>query len=225
MDYLGRIRRFLYQEMIPITKGVIVLSGLVLVLSFLLWGFGVNLSGILTLNPRFMMIMPWTLLTYPLVNDILSTVFAALWLWFVGGSLERTWGGKRYGWFLVLVTLVSGGLMGLAGRIVGFSISISGFWIPLVGLTWAWSALYPERELLFWGIIPVKSKWLAWIHAVLLFGSYFQVHPLLGVTSISSILVAYWYKTGGSAGGRRFNQRTFRRDRPKVIRSRFRIIK
>lgn len=225
MDYFGQLRRFLYREFIPITKGTIVLSGLVLVLSFLLWGLGINLGGLLALNPRAMVLMSWTLITYPLVNDILSTVFAALWLWFVGGSLERTWGGRRYGSFLVLTIIVSGVVTGLVGRIVGVSISISGFWMPLVGLTWAWSDLYPDREVLFWGIIPVKSKWLAWIHAALIFGSYFQYHPFLGIASVSSILLAFQYKAGGPSGGRRFEQRTSRRAQSKVIRSRFRIIK
>ncbi len=201
MNVYSRFRRFLYQGFIPVTKSLIVLGALIFILYYVLQLFHFrSLYNLLGLFTGGVFHYPWTLLTYPLVNpDPFSLIFGLLWLWFVGGSLERSWGSWTFGIYLFWVTLFTGIMITLVGFIVGKMIFISGFWIPLVALTWAWASIFPDREILFWGIIPLRAKWLAWINAVIVFFNYaLQSHWLMGFASISGILILYLF--GGKGG-------------------------
>lgn len=225
--YFYRFISFIKQGAIPFTKLILVLSGLNFILNLLL-----NTGNILTLVPANLPGFFWTFLTYPLINpkfDFLTLVFSGLWLWFVGGSLERTWGTRMYGFFFILVTLVTGGVMSLVAIMTGIaSYPIFGLWLPLVGITWAWATVYPEREILIWGIIPVKATWLAWIEAGMTFFNYWQVNRnlLFGLASISGIVLVYLFGDTGKLG-RGLRYRSWRRDEcyPKRRRSRLKIIK
>jgi membrane associated rhomboid family serine protease len=219
MGYFSELRRFLYREWIPVTKGTIVLTGIVLILTFILKIVGINLDVLLSLNPGAVFSMPWTIITYPLFDDIISTVFAALWLWFIGGSLERSWGGRRFFLFLTVSVLLTGIAMALVGQILNASITIFGFWLPLVGLTWAWGVLNPNQELLFWGLFPIKGIWLAWIHALLIFATYARFNLLLGLASVSSILLVYLWGKGRNRYAKNSRETNARRH------SKFRVIK
>ena len=205
-EFSYRLRRFLYQEFTPVTKTVALLSGAVFLLTAIIPGFGI-LAGFIVLDPLNGFFKPWTLVTYPLFNggvrEFFSIIFGIIWLWFVGGSLERSWGSKTYGLFLFLTTLVTGVFMSLLSFIhLGPDIYIYGLWLPLAGLTWAWAEIEPDRELLFWGIIPLKARWLAWISAVTTFFNFFRGNSLLGqilsgLAAVSGIAIAYLFTGNG----------------------------
>jgi hypothetical protein len=96
------------------------------------------------------------------------------------------------------VTLVTGLAMLLVSMFVmRFPIQIAGFWLPLTAITWAWAGIFRGQELLFWGLIPIRAEWLAWIQAALTFFSYFRLHWLLGVASVSGIAVVYLFRGSG----------------------------
>ena len=215
MSYGSDFKRFLYREFVPVTKGSIMLMVAVTFLSLILGVFGVSLSQWLRLNPGMVWARPWTLLTFPLVNDIVSTVFAALWLWFIGSSLERTWGSKRYRRFLLLAILITGLAFTGVKLLTGKSLATFGMWLPLTGITWAWSELFPDRELLFWGIMPIKARWLAWIHAALIFASYAHYDLLYALAAVSSIVLVYWKEPAAGRGGK--ERRRVRRTRMRVV--------
>ena len=105
---------------------------------------------------------------------------------------------------------------------------IIGLWLPLVGITWAWATVYPEREILIWGIIPVKAFWLAWIDAGITFFNYWQVNGniFFGLAALSGIILVYLFGDTGKLG-RGLRYRSWRREEryPKRRRSRLRIIK
>jgi membrane associated rhomboid family serine protease len=193
--YYNRFRRFLNNGSIPVTKRLALLSGLVFILPYLLsWFYPLSINSQLGLNPFEFIRFPWTLVTYPLVNDnFMTLIFALLWLWFVGGGLERSWGSFTYGLFFILATLVTGTSMALSAKLLAISIPIQGLWLPLVGVTWAWAAIDPDREILFWGIIPLKALWLAWITAGYTFFTHLPYHLILGLASISSIVIVYLF--------------------------------
>lgn len=219
-QYLLDFKRFLYREFIPVTKGTIILNIVVFLMTLFAPIGGVHLEGWLWLNPIDVMIYPWTVLTYAFANDLLSLIFVALWLWMVGGALERTWGSSRYGWFLVAVIGVTGLALATVGYFFNVAVPVSGFWLPLVGITWAWAKLNHDRELLFWGLVPVKARWLAWIHAALVFGSYGRIHIIFGFASIISILLVYfdWGKK------RKYNRSAVNKEK-RLRRSRLKVIK
>lgn len=230
-DYLTRLKRFIYRDFDPVTKSVMVGAGLLYVLALLLSGLQwLDLNRLLWLNPANALLFPWTIWTYPLVNpDLLNLIFAGFWLWFIGGSLERSWGSKRYGWFWLLNV----GVTGLVFTVVGFAfeaaIPVYGLWLPAVGLTWAWAKLNPNQELLLWGMIPIKAKWLAWLEVGLTFFTYFNspqnpfFNLLFGLAAVSGVAVAHFFRGDHpfDGSGRRGREAAARRMR----RSRFRVIK
>jgi membrane associated rhomboid family serine protease len=238
--YFNRFRRFLNNGFTPVTKSLALLAGLVSLLSYILhWIHIENIINLLILNPFDFTRFPWTLVTFPLVNsDLLNLLFSVLWLWMAGGSLERSWGSITYGFFVLLVILVTGIAMAFVGRILTIPFTVEGLWLPLVGITWAWAALYPDREILFFGIIPLKAIWLAWIDIALTFFSFLKVHPyfgpLVGLASLSGIAVVYLfigkspfsrgYGRGASTHGFSLRQWLANRHR-KAQKSKFKVIK
>lgn len=196
-NFMREFRSFLYREFIPVTKGLVVLSGVIFLLALIF----PYLKSLLWLTPHNLFTRLWTLLTYPLLNlEFFSLLFAGLWFWFVGGSLERSWGSQTYGVFLALVTLITGLLLTLVSNLfIRVSFPIYGLWLPLVSMTWAWSMFYPHWEVYLMGLFPIKARYLAWIMAGSAFFSYFRAYRsiLMGLAAISGILVVMLFKRGG----------------------------
>ena len=192
-DYYRRFKHFLYRDFTPLTKLAIIAAFFFSLLS---------LSRILPLPLWFesnaLFFRPWTLLTYPLINtEIFSLIFGGLWLWFIGSGLERTWGTPRYGFFILFTTLGTALSTAVISLFLRLPAILYGLWIPLVGITWAWADLHPDRELLFWGILPVKARWLAWIQAALVFFPFARLHLALGLAVLVGIPISYLFRGKG----------------------------
>jgi membrane associated rhomboid family serine protease len=211
VDTFRQIKRFLYQGFMPATKSIMVLTGVTFLIYWGLQLLGLGTyAGFLVLTPGNVLHSPWTLVTYALLTpDPLGLLFGLIWLWFVGGNLERAWGSRLYLGFILSVTIVTGMAMSLVGWIVlDGMLAVSDLWLPLVAVTWAWAGIYPEREMQFWGIIPIKAIWLAWINAAIILFYYARTHWLLGLASISGIVVVYLFQGWGGGKGTSFGYRT-----------------
>lgn len=208
----NKFKRFIYQGSIPVTKIIMVLTGVLFLLYYGLQLLNLELfADLFILTPASIFHSPWALITYPLVNpDPLALLFGLLWLWFIGGNLERAWSSWSYLSFIFLVTVVTGIMMMLvAWYFLGGAFAVSGLWLPLVAITWAWAGIYPDRELLFWGIIPLHAEWLAWINAAFIFFQYARplyppYHWLMGLASLSGILVVYMFRGKTLSHGLRY---------------------
>ncbi len=142
-----------------------------------------------------LLVRPWSLITYPLISppSPLAVLFAVIWLWFVGSSLERRWGSKAFagffGWISVLTA--SGAL--LAALLSGRPANLIGLWVPLAPLTVAWAALNPEAQVMFYLVIPLKAKYLAMISAAFLYlYEGVSIHPVFGIFILTGCAVAYY---------------------------------
>ena len=128
--YASQVRRFLNKGFTPVTNWLIFLSIIFFVGLNLLRLVGLDLIELFRFSTSRFYLHPWTLLTYPLVNlDPRDLLFTLLWLWFVGGSLERSWGGQTYGFFLGLATITTGLAFALVALFFG-AFALSGFWLP-----------------------------------------------------------------------------------------------
>lgn len=196
--YAGRLRRFLDSGYTRVTNWLIFLSIVFFIGLNLLRLVGLDLTHLFLFSTSRFYLAPWTLLTYPLVNYApISLLFTLLWLWFVGGSLERSWGEQTYAFFLALATIVTGLAFALVALLFG-NTTLSGLWFTLTGVTWAWAKLYPDRELLLWGLFPIKAEWLAWIQAGMMFYQYLvRLNIFYALASISSIAVVYLFTGRG----------------------------
>ena len=183
LELFYKFKRFIYQDFIPVTKSILVLTGVIFLLHYILLYFNSGiLDGFLILTPASVFHAPWTLITYPLLNpDPIAWIFSLLWLWFIGGSLERTWGSWPFFTFVFMVTVVTGILMTAVGWFFANGSFVVGLQLPLVAITWAWAGIYPDREMLFFGIIPLKAMWLAWIYAAFTFFQYAKEKLVNGI--------------------------------------------
>ena len=144
----------------------------------------------------------WRLLSFvfiPVTSFDASRPLTILWFvmgtyfyYFLGTALERRWGTARFNVFYftgVVLNLILGFV---------FNSSVSMTYANL-SMFYAIASLYPDMQVLLWGIIPLKAKWLAWLDAALLafnFISYLAQgawpYAMLIVVSILNYLIFFW---------------------------------
>lgn len=104
----------------------------------------------------------WRLFTFiflpPNSNTLLIFISLYFYYW-IGGSLERTWGSFRFNVYYLC------GVIGaiLACLVTGYA---DNSYLNL-SLFFAFAALYPDMEVLLFFFLPVKVKWLALLDGAL----------------------------------------------------------
>lgn len=108
----------------------------------------------------------WRLVTFVFVplqsRDILLLVISLYFYYFLGKTLENTWGSFKFNVYYLL------GMLGaiLASAVIGPLGVITTTYLNL-SLFFAFAMLYPDMQVLLFFIIPVKIKYLALISAAL----------------------------------------------------------
>ena len=142
---------------------------------------GNNLLGFLTLDPyRILHGQIWRLVTWVIVPPDSLDIFTIIMLLFyynLGTALERTWGTYRYnvyifsgmlftiaGSFLCMgvLYLLTGGMATETASVVFYSGSyaVSTYYINL-SIFLAFAATYPDMQVLFMMVLPLKASWIA----------------------------------------------------------------
>ncbi len=138
--------------------------------------------GMLQINPYFYKVLTldstsvlqgqvWRLFTYvfipagpigggpPTASTFLMVCIALLFLWFIGDSLEATWGSFRLTLFYVV------GMAGCTIAAFFFGGESTNFFLNL-SLLFAFATLFPNHQVLFMFIIPVQVKWIGLLSLV-----------------------------------------------------------
>jgi membrane associated rhomboid family serine protease len=134
---------------------------------------------------------PWTVLTYMFVHgDILHILFNMYSLWLFGRRVEYAWNPRSFAfyylwcglgaWLLHLMVTRDATLIGASGAVYGVML--------------AYAMRWPNEEILFMAVIPMKVKWLVVGLAV------FDLARGLGLVGGPSN-VAYFAHLGGFAFG------------------------
>lgn len=159
-------------------------------------------------------VRPWTLVSYPLGNigNFLGVLFSCLWLWGIGGTVERDIGSRAFAIFWLAMSAL-GALFFWVGYIVlGEQAGLFGPYVPIAATTVVWGTRYPELQVMLMFVLCIKAKYVAWISVGLVFfGSY---SPRLALFAIAPLAIAYLYASnkipglaygrstsGGSGGG------------------------
>lgn len=170
-------------------------------INYLLIGYGIgyilqlfnpNIYHMLELSPQYVMQgQIWRLFTWILTtpqNLSFFTIFMFLFYYWIGHTLENHWGTFRYNMYMLsgylimtigamaiywITLLVSGGKFGV-------SLSMSTYYVNMASFL-AFATLFPDVQVYFMMILPVKIKWLAIVDGVYLgytclyyIGAYFQ---------------------------------------------------
>ena len=109
----------------------------------------------------------WRLITFvfiPQSSGVLALIFFYFYYW-IGGTLERQWGTPRFNIFVltgVVLTIIYGFIVYFA---TGHSVTVGAYYIYM-SMFFSFATLFPDMQVLFMFIIPLKIKWLALIDAV-----------------------------------------------------------
>ena len=162
----------------------------------------------------------WRLVTfvfmpgYSSLRDLLWVVLFLYFYYFIGSILEREWGTPKFTLYYlsgVVLTVIAGAL---AALLSGYNIYISGAGYVNLSMFFAFAALYPDLQVLFFFLIPVKVKWLA-----LLDGAFFALnivtsllsHNLAGwlmpIIALLNFVVFFWTEISDFAGRNRSRAR------------------
>ena len=100
----------------------------------------------------------WTVATYMFVHGGLLHLALNLWtLWLFGPRVERAWGAGPFTWYYLWCGLGGWAFHALfdsgAGILVGASAAI-------LGVAVAYAARWPDDEVLFFGVVPMKVRWM-----------------------------------------------------------------
>ena len=106
----------------------------------------------------------YQLVTYPFIETkLMSAIFNGLLIWFIGSELEGLWGKKIYGRFLLINVLGVGMIYALVNLLLlkgtlAYSAPIHGLSGLSFSLLTAYAMLYPDRQLAFMMIFPMRAR-------------------------------------------------------------------
>jgi hypothetical protein len=181
---------------LPVTKGILLLW----VLSFL-GSFG-GVTPWLAFRPLEWPFMLTGLLTYPLAigENIIGLLLNGLMLYWFGGSLERSWGWRRYLGFLLLTNVTAVLIWEIGAWLVLRALpAVATPWLMLTSVIVAWAWLNPEETILFWFVLPLKAKWIGWLSIAILFFTFPRMYVpdarvfLLGFFALGGVAMALLY--------------------------------
>jgi membrane associated rhomboid family serine protease len=143
---------------------------------------GGNIRGWFALVPMSTMHgMIWQLFTYSFLHvDVMHLVLNLMVLAFVGSDIEAVWGRKRFFIFYSFCILVAGIVYMLMQLLMWnpayLSLPMMGASGGIYGLLLAYGILFPDREMLFMMIFPMKSKQFVMLLAGIEFfaGTFFR---------------------------------------------------
>ena len=171
--------------------------------AYLLAWFGLrNIIGPgLGFDPASALGRPWTLLTYPFASlgngsDLIWFLLSLLWVWFMGGAIERELGAQRFIATFFAFTLLGALAMLLGRALLGTGPALLGPMIPASALTMIWAARNPEQSILLMMVIPLKGKYLAILTVVLVIFPLGASNPLLGVIAALPLGLAWLWASG-----------------------------
>ncbi len=165
----------------------------------------------------------WRLVTFvllPFTYRPISLFIMLSFCYFVGGTLEREWGTAKFTLYYLsgmLFSVLSTVILSLATGYYGWSLS-DAYYINLT-MFLAFAVMYPDAQVWFYGVIPLKAKWLAWADIALMawniarsvrYGAYASalaavVAILNFVSSSGRISRAFWGSRAVSGPDRPFN--------------------
>lgn len=143
----------------------------------------------------------WRLFTWictvPQSLDIF-VIFMFMFYYWIGTTLERYWGTFRYnlymlsGWFFMTAgsMIIYGVTLLTTGN--GISLAMDTYYLNLTSFL-AFASIFPDTQVMFMMIIPIKMKWLA-IADLVLIGYSFISH--LSILFRYSALEIYMYSGG-----------------------------
>lgn len=166
---------------------------------YLMQAISPDILGYLTLEPRSILHgQVWRLVSWVLIPPYGLDLFTIIMLYFyysVGTALERTWGAFRYNLYIfsgilftVLGAFILYGILRVlyAPAVPAMGAAFSTYYISM-SILLAFTATYPDAQVLLMFFIPIKMKWLGVFYGFMMVLSFIQSAWASRVVMIASI--------------------------------------
>ncbi len=133
----------------------------------------------------------WRVLTFlimPTSPSIISMIFGTLLIYAFGSSLERTWGPFRF-----TVYYFMGAIFNIAA---GFVMGYTDNYYLMLSIFLAYAVLFPNDQIYFYFLIPIKMKWLGLVAGIFMLIS-FIFSGLVGKITIVAVMLNFILFFGG----------------------------
>lgn len=158
------------------------------------WFLHGSAAQLMAFTPGSLTSAPWTLVTYPFVQfEFIGVFFSCLWLWGVGGAVERDLGSGRYLVLWLALSALGALSVSLITPLMGHAVpfALIGTLIPLGAVTVIWGTRNPSAMMTLMFVLPITGKWMAWLSAgVVLFGMGMG-NPMLGALAVVPLVVGW----------------------------------
>jgi membrane associated rhomboid family serine protease len=145
----------------------------------------------LAFRPDHVLTRPWGALTYMFVHaDLMHLVMNMLVLFFFGPPLESRWGSRDFLQYYLIC--------GLGGVLLSFLLAPTGLVgasAACYGVMLAFAMAWPDAPIYFWGIFPIKAKYLVGFFFVLTLMSAFgsQGGPIAHMAHLGGFITGLIY--------------------------------
>ena len=182
----------------PGLRGLLIANVAIFLIQFFSRGSLDGLFRLLALRPVDVVthLMVWQLATYMFLHGGLGHIlWNMLALWMFGREFEQLWGTRRFLRFYFFCGIGAGVCVVIANYLFGnpgvATIGSSG---AIYGILLACAVLWPDRQILFYFLIPVKMKYFVMIIGAIAFLNSFNTNsPVSDVAHLGGMLFAYLY--------------------------------
>ena len=121
----------------------------------------------------------FTYIIYPPTGSLITILISLYFYYVVGSLLERQWGTFRFNLYFFTGVLLHAIAAIVCYLVWGMVLEMGTYYLNL-SMFFAFAAMFPNMQVLFMWLIPIKMKWLAYIDGV-----YFAVTIVAGFMSES----------------------------------------
>ena len=121
----------------------------------------------------------FTYIIYPPTGSLITILISLYFYYVVGSMLERQWGTFRFNLYFFTGVILHAAAAIFIYLIWGAVLEMGTYYLNL-SMFFAFAAMFPNMQVLFMWLIPIKMKWLAYIDGV-----YFAVTIVAGFMSES----------------------------------------
>lgn len=119
----------------------------------------------------------FTYIIYPPTGNLITILISLYFYYTIGTMLERQWGSFRFNLYFFTGVLLHAIAAIVIYLIWGTVLEMGTYYLNL-SMFFAFAAMFPDMQVLFMWLIPIKMKWLAWFD-----GIYFAVTIFAGLLS------------------------------------------
>ncbi len=119
----------------------------------------------------------FTYIIYPPTGSLITILISLYFYYVVGTMLERQWGTFRFNMYFFTGVLLHAIAAIVIYLVWGVVLEMGTYYLNL-SMFFAFAAMFPDMQVLFMWLIPIKMKWLAWID-----GIYFAATIVAGFMS------------------------------------------